>query len=47
MEGLAANDKVINILESSRHGEHCQCLVDNGISIAKKMASGQLEIVAS
>lgn len=47
MEGLSANDKVINILEGSRHGEHCRCLADNGISIAEKMASGQLEILAS
>ncbi|MXN93334.1 hypothetical protein GR160_19085 [Flavobacterium sp. Sd200] len=47
MEGLGANDKVINILESDRHSEHCRCLADNGISIAKKMASGQLEILSS
>lgn len=47
MEGLAANDKVINILESDRHSEHCKCLANNGISIAQKMASGQLEILAS
>lgn len=47
MEGLAANDKVINILESGRHGEHCRCLADNGISIAQKMVSGQLEILSS
>ena len=47
MEGLAANDKVINILEGDRHGEHCRCLASNGISISEKMASGQLEILAS
>lgn len=47
MEGLESNDKVINILEGNLHGEHCRCLADNGISIAGKMASGQLEIVAS
>lgn len=47
MEGLAANDKVINILEGNRHGEHCRCLSDNGISIAETMASEQLEILAS
>lgn len=47
MEGLATNDKVINILEGNRHGEHCRCLADNGISIAEKMASGQLEVLAS
>ncbi|GAA4121842.1 hypothetical protein GCM10022250_03870 [Flavobacterium chungbukense] len=47
MEGLNANDKVINILESSRHGEHCRCLADNGISIAEKLSSGQLEVLAS
>lgn len=47
MEGLATNDKVINILEGKRHGEHCRCLADNGISIAEKMASGQLEVLAS
>lgn len=47
MEGLEANDKVINILEGSRHGEHCRCLADNGISITGKLASGQLEVLAS
>lgn len=47
MEGLATNDKVINILEGSRHGEHCRCLSENGISIAEKMATGQLEVLAS
>ncbi|WP_116788633.1 MEDS domain-containing protein [Flavobacterium psychrotrophum] len=47
MEGLSVNDKVINILESNRHGEHCRCLTDNGISIAQKLASGQLEVLAS
>lgn len=47
MEGLEANDKVINILESNRHGEHCRCLADNGISIAGKLSSGQLEVLAS
>ncbi|MEN2412206.1 MEDS domain-containing protein [Flavobacterium mesophilum] len=47
MEGLEANDKVINILEGSHHGEHCRCLADNGISISEKLASGQLEVLAS
>ncbi|MBO9584821.1 MAG: MEDS domain-containing protein [Flavobacterium sp.] len=47
MEGLAANDKVINILEENRHGEHCRCLADNGISIAEKLSLGQLEVLAS
>lgn len=47
IEGLAINEKVINILEGNRHGEHCRCLSENGISIAGKMASGQLEILAS
>jgi len=47
LEGLEANDKVINILEGSRHGEHCRCLADNGISIAGKLTSGQLEVLAS
>lgn len=47
MEGLEANDKVINILEGNRHGEHCRCLADNGISIAQKLSSGQLEVLAS
>lgn len=47
MEGLESNDKVINILEGSRHGEHCRCLTDNGISITEKLISGQLEVLAS
>ena len=47
MEGLKTNDKVINILEGIRHGEHCRCLASNGISIAEKLASGQLEVLAS
>lgn len=47
IEGLATNDKVINILEGNHHGEHCRCLAENGISIVEKMASGQLEILAS
>lgn len=47
LEGLEANDKVINILEGNRHGEHCRCLTENGISIAEKLSSGQLEVMAS
>ncbi|GAA3757036.1 hypothetical protein GCM10022423_04140 [Flavobacterium ginsengiterrae] len=47
MEGLETNEKVINILEGNRHGEHCRCLADNGISIAEKLSSGQLEVLAS
>ena len=47
MEGLEANEKVINILEGSRHGEHCRCLADNGISITENLVNGQLEILAS
>lgn len=47
MEGLETNDKVINILEENRHGEHCRCLADNGISITGKLSSGQLEVLAS
>jgi hypothetical protein len=47
MEGLDNNEKVVNILEGSRHREHCNCLSDNGISIAGKLASGQLEVLAS
>lgn len=47
LEGLETNDKVINILEGSRHGEHCRCLADNGISITEKLLSGQLEVLAS
>lgn len=47
MEGLEANDKVINILEGNRHGEHCRCLADHGISISEKLLSGQLEVLAS
>ncbi|RED26909.1 DcmR-like sensory protein [Flavobacterium cutihirudinis] len=47
LEGLEVNDKVINILEGNRHSEHCRCLADNGISIAEKLSSGQLEVLAS
>ncbi|KAF2338350.1 MEDS domain-containing protein [Flavobacterium tistrianum] len=47
LEGLETNDKVINILEGNRHSEHCRCLADNGISIAEKLSSGQLEVLAS
>ncbi|AWK05764.1 hypothetical protein HYN56_16590 [Flavobacterium crocinum] len=47
LEGLEANDKVINILEGNRHGEHCRCLTDNGVSITEKLLSGQLEVLAS
>ncbi|MBB4802596.1 hypothetical protein HNP37_002671 [Flavobacterium nitrogenifigens] len=47
LEGLETNDKVINILEGSRHGEHCRCLAENGISIAEKLSTGQLEVLAS
>lgn len=47
MEGLESNDKVVNILEGNRHGEHCRCLSDNGVSISDKLSSGQLEILAS
>lgn len=46
-EGLEHNEKVVNILEGSRHREHCGCLSDHGISIAGKLASGQLEVLAS
>lgn len=47
LEGLETNDKVINILEGNRHSEHCRCLTENGISIAEKLSSGQLEVMAS
>ncbi len=47
LEGLEKNEKVINILESNRHSEHCRCLSDNGVSIAGKLASGQFEVLAS
>lgn len=47
LEGLQANEKVINILEGNRHGEHCRCLADNGVSIVEKLSSGQLEVLAS
>lgn len=47
LEGLEKNEKVINILEGSRHSEHCRCLSDNGISITEKLSNGQLEVLAS
>lgn len=46
-EGLDYNEKVINILESKDHSEHCKHLSVSGISLAKKLASGQLEVLAS
>ena len=47
MEGLKANDKVVNILEGERHGKHCRCIANNGVSIAEKLSTGQLEVLAS
>ncbi len=46
-EGLDNNEKVINILEGHRHKEHCGCLSNNGIPLAGKLATGQLEVLAS
>ncbi|WP_316737529.1 MEDS domain-containing protein [Pedobacter aquatilis] len=46
-EGLDKNEKVINILESDRHREHCNCLKEHGISVAGTLATGQLEVLAS
>lgn len=46
-EGLENNEKVINILEGDRHREHCSCLSKNGIALAGKLATGQLEVLAS
>lgn len=46
-EGLDRNDKVINILESEQHREHCKHLACSGISITENLANGQLEVLAS
>jgi len=46
-EGLDNNEKVINILEENRHTEHCGCLSGHGISLATKIATGQLEVLGS
>lgn len=46
-EGLNRKEKVINILERSSHHEHCERLLNAGISVEEKSASNQLNILAS
>lgn len=46
-EGLERNEKVINIMESDCHAEHCKHLSTSGIPLAQKLSSGQLEVLAS
>ncbi|WP_244307521.1 MEDS domain-containing protein [Flavobacterium limi] len=46
-EGLDKNDKVINILESSCHHEHCKRLSDSGIPVEEKSRTKQLNVLAS
>ena len=46
-EGLSNNEKVINILESNRHSEHCTHLKASGVSLVGKLASGQLEVLST
>lgn len=46
-EGLDRNEKVINILESTCHLDHCERLSNAGVSIADKSASRQLNIFTS
>lgn len=47
LEGLENNEKVVNILDGTLHTEHCKCLSNHGIPLAAKLASGQLEVLAS
>ncbi len=46
-EGLDNQEKVINILEGACHHEHCERLLNAGISVEEKLASKQLEVLAS
>lgn len=46
-EGLKNKEKVINILESECHHEHCQRLTEAGIPVEEKSANKQLEVLAS
>lgn len=46
-EGLYREEKVINILESDGHVQHCQRLSTAGIPVQQQLASKHLEILAS
>lgn len=46
-EGLDRKEKVINILESASHHEHCERLSSGGIAVQDKLASSQLNVLAS
>lgn len=45
-EGLENNEKVISILESSAHHEHCTHLSQTGIPVKEKLANGQLSVLS-
>lgn len=42
MQDLEPNEKVINIPEEKRHGEHCRCFSDNGIHNQQYAAKSSL-----
>src|ERR1700754_60277 len=46
-EGLDRKEKVINILERACHEEHGERLSDAGILLQEKLASNQLNVLAS
>lgn len=46
-EGLHRKEKIINILESDCHHEHCERLLNAGIPVYEKSLSNQLNILAS
>ncbi len=46
-EGLANQEKVVNILESACHHEHCERLANAGIPVKEKLGTGQLNVLAS
>lgn len=46
-EGLGRNEKIVNILAKARHADHCERLLDYGISVEEKTANRQLDILAT
>lgn len=46
-EGLANNERVLNIVERSAHDEHCSCLSKGGIDVETNLAGDLLQIVAT
>lgn len=46
-EGLDNKEQIINILESDCHHDHCERLSNAGIPVQEKIASNQLNVLAS